>query len=477
VALDIPRAVKVMRGDIALDQQSRERFLREARAAAQLHHPNIVAVVDFGTEGDIQYLVMEYVESANLAEHLGRIPVAGRLGDPAVRQWITDVGAGLDHAHAAGVVHRDLKPANVLVRTADGRAMLTDFGIGRVQADPEPTAPGHSAATHAYLSPEQCEGSSDPTGACDVYAFAAVLYEIATGEPPFGRDAAAVSGHLIGPVPPLRQRAPDLPEALEAALAIGLAKAPGDRHRTAGELAAACLRAVPERPAAPEQPEATIQAAPAWTPPLTPVIDEPAPVEPTRGWSLQMPSLPVSSLPRPRLDVVAAAAAVLLGVAVLAAFVRAVTPVQGPQAAPPVTSAPPVARAPAIPTPVHGTLGSTFRVSGLQLRVLAVESSTAPASVPVEAAERFVLVSVQYRAGAAATVTSPYDWVVSDDSGHQYAPVVDGIGRPLPERRLGANQSANGQIGFVVPRSARGLVLNFDAQFGDGAAQVPLPLG
>src|SRR5215471_11062475 len=96
LVLDILRAVKVMRTDIARDPQYQERFLREARTAAQLHHPNIVAVYDYGTEEDVQYLVMEYVESMTLAERLARLPLAGRLTDPTVRRWVSDVAAGLD---------------------------------------------------------------------------------------------------------------------------------------------------------------------------------------------------------------------------------------------------------------------------------------------------------------------------------------------------------------------------------------------
>src|SRR5207247_3608102 len=122
-------AVKVLRDGLAELPEFRSRFLREARVAAALHHPNVVRVHDYGAEHGLQYLVMDHVEATTLADHLARLAPGQRLGDPVVRGAIRDVAAALDYAHGRGVVHLDLKPANVLVRHGDGRALLTDFGV------------------------------------------------------------------------------------------------------------------------------------------------------------------------------------------------------------------------------------------------------------------------------------------------------------------------------------------------------------
>jgi serine/threonine-protein kinase len=477
VALDIPRAVKVMQADLAVDPQFRERFLREARTAAQLHHPNIVAVFDFGTDGDIQYLVMEYVESATLADHLSRMPVPGRLGDPSVRRWVRDVGMGLDHAHAFGIVHRDLKPTNVLVKTMDGRAMLTDFGIAHARTDPRLTVAGQSVGTYAYMSPEQCEGTPDPTSASDVYALAAMLYEITTGDPPFGKGISAVSGHIQKPMPALRLKAPDLPSGLDAVLAKGLAKAPGDRYQTAGELVSNFLVAVPERTAEPEraaeteqQPDATVVTMPSapWSPPSSPYVEPEPPAPEPR---LRLPSLP--TLPRPTslpvVAVIAGVAAVVLGAVAVVAIVRMAQP--GPPRPPA-----PVPSSPGLPNPIRGAVGTPMRVGGSRLTVIDfnAQATPPPSTVVRPDAEHFVLVDVRYQAGAGAVVASPYDWVLSDDQSHVYVATVDGLSGRLPERTLSANQSVRGSLGFVVPKSAKGLVLHYDAEIGDQAAQVPL---
>jgi serine/threonine protein kinase len=233
VELNVPRAVKVMRHALAADRRFRERFLREARMAARLDHPNIVSVHDFAAEAEVQYLVMEYVDSLTLAEQLTRRPVPGRLDEPVVQRWIREVAAALDHAHGLGIVHRDLKPANVLIRSSDQRAMLTDFGIAQALDEPSLTLTGVAMGTYAYMSPEQARGQSDLTSAADVYAFAAMLVEIATGEPPFGRGLAAVGGHLGSPVPTLDVLGPDLGRRVRAAVATGLAKDPADRVASA----------------------------------------------------------------------------------------------------------------------------------------------------------------------------------------------------------------------------------------------------
>jgi MFS family permease len=151
-SLEAQRAVKAMKAGPAGHPLIRDTFLRGARSAARLRHPNVVPVYDCGVEGDLPYLVMPYVESITLEQHLERVPVARRGADPTIRQCVRDVAAALDHAHASGVVHGDLKPANVLVRTRDGRAMVGGFAVAPVPAGaPEPAPAGDVAAFAAML--------------------------------------------------------------------------------------------------------------------------------------------------------------------------------------------------------------------------------------------------------------------------------------------------------------------------------------
>jgi serine/threonine-protein kinase len=464
VDLDVPRAVKVMRSEIAGDIHFRERFLREARTAARLDHPNIVAVHDFAADAEIQYLVMEYVEGLTMAEHLLRRPVAGRLDDPVVHRWIREVAAALDQAHELGIVHRDLKPANVLIRTRDGRAMLTDFGIAQAANEPSLTLTGRTMGTYAYMSPEQVRGMSDLTGAVDIYAFAAMLVEIATGEPPFGRGMAAVGGHLTSPAPALDYGGPEVARRLSAVLAVGLAKEPPDRYRTAGELAEAVLEVVGAAPReeAPAKP-APVQVAE----PLAELTDAERTVD--RPWTALRGSTvaPAPSQPphRRRIALAAAGGAVLLLAGLVAGIV-----ILGSHA--------PASRTPAasLPAPVAGTIGSPFRVAGLALTVVTVSSQAPPPNVQATAADRLVVVLVRCQAdGSGPGIVTPYDWSVIDASGAVYRPVVDGVGEPLAEKELRNGQTIEGRIGFVVPRAAQGLTLHFGAEVGDEAGLVPIP--
>jgi MFS family permease len=150
--LEAPRAVKAMKAGAAGHPLIRDAFLRGARSAARLRHPNVVPVCDCGVEGDVPYLVMPFVESLTLEQHLERVPAARRAGDPTIRQCVRDVAAALDHAHANGVVHGDLKPANVLVRMRDGRAVVGGFAVAPVPPGaPEPAPAGDIAAFAALL--------------------------------------------------------------------------------------------------------------------------------------------------------------------------------------------------------------------------------------------------------------------------------------------------------------------------------------
>ena len=223
-------AVKVLPQHLALDDDFRARFVREARLAGRLSHPNIVRVYDAGEAEGRPFIVMEYVPGTSLAE-VGRLPV-GRVVDVGVQAC-----TGLQHAHDAGLVHRDVKPANLLVRE-DGVLKIADFGIARAAESTRQTQAGTLLGTAAYLAPEQIAGE-DATPASDVYALGAVLYELLTGRPPYafsslGELAAKQSDGLIAPVADV---APSVPREVEAAVMHALARDAGFRPGSAAELA------------------------------------------------------------------------------------------------------------------------------------------------------------------------------------------------------------------------------------------------
>ncbi|HLT16729.1 MAG TPA: Stk1 family PASTA domain-containing Ser/Thr kinase [Acidimicrobiales bacterium] len=236
--LDRPVAVKVLFPEFATDPAFVERFRREATAAANLNHPNIVGVYDWGEADSTYFIVMEYVDGRTLAEILR---TEGPLHPDRVADIGADVAAALGFAHRNGVVHRDVKPGNVIV-TSTGLVKVADFGIARAitaSTEDDLTQVGQVMGTAAYFSPEQARGENvDPRS--DIYSLGVVLYELATGRPPFAGDSpvAIAYKHVHeSPVPP-RQVDPTLPQALEAIILKTLAKNPANRYPSAEDLRA-----------------------------------------------------------------------------------------------------------------------------------------------------------------------------------------------------------------------------------------------
>jgi len=274
-------AVKVLGAQYAADRGARARFAREARTAARAcDHPHIATIYDIGEHGEDAFIVMEYFSGGTVADQLRAASAGGRRvpRDSALR-WLREAAAGLDHAHAAGIVHRDVKPANLLL---DGQERLAvgDFGIARLADDTHMTQTGQLLGTAAYLSPEQAHGRP-ATAASDRYAFAVVAYELLTGTRPFvgGPPTAQVRQHAEAQ--PLRasEAAPGLPTAIDLVFARGLAKEPGERPASAAELVDEIERAL--HPA--QQAERTL--------PLAPVAPAPVPAAPvvTRGRPRETP--------------------------------------------------------------------------------------------------------------------------------------------------------------------------------------------
>jgi len=192
-------ALKILSPALMQDTNASERFLREARLAANLDHPHIVPVHDVGTHAGMAYIAMQFEPGGTVS------PVAGELRDSSdALRIVRDIATALDYAHAKGVVHRDIKPANIL-RRADGACMLTDFGIARVmESESVLTSEGTSIGTPHYMSPEQLRGEK-VDGRADLYSLGVVLYQLLTGELPFvGSDGWAIGmQHLSAEIPRL----------------------------------------------------------------------------------------------------------------------------------------------------------------------------------------------------------------------------------------------------------------------------------
>jgi serine/threonine-protein kinase len=227
-------ALKLIAPELGESQSFRERFLREARVAAGLSHPNVVTVYDAGEVDDLLYIAMQFVPGSDLARILTR---EGRLGPYRALDVLRQVASALDTAHAHGLIHRDVKPGNVLI---DGRhAYLTDFGLTkeRLASETQLTRSGEVVGTTHYLAPEQVEGRP-LDGRADNYALGCLLFHCLTGEVPFPRDndMAVMYAHVHDDAPKLSEKRPGLPPGLDAVLDKALDKSAERRFATCEEM-------------------------------------------------------------------------------------------------------------------------------------------------------------------------------------------------------------------------------------------------
>ena len=237
-------AIKVLRPEITAALGS-ERFLREIGIAARLSHPHIVPLIDSGEAGGLLYYVQPHVPGGSLRERLTaerQLPLKDAL------RIAQEIGAGLDFAHRKGFVHRDVKPENILF--ADGHAVLADFGVARACCDAEEDTPedrklvtevGLAVGTPEYMSPEQASGDMDLGTASDLYSLACVVYEMLAGEPPFAgaNPRVIMAKHVTERVRSVRGVRPEVPVAVERALARALEKDPEQRFASTAEFVTA----------------------------------------------------------------------------------------------------------------------------------------------------------------------------------------------------------------------------------------------
>jgi serine/threonine-protein kinase len=238
--LDRPVALKILFPELSVDRAFVERFRREAQAAANLSHPNIVPVFDWGEDGGTYFIVMEFIDGRALSSILRS---AGPMHPDRAAEIAADVAMALAYAHRHGVIHRDVKPGNVLI-TEEGTVKVTDFGIARaINTEESLTQTGAVMGTATYFSPEQAEGMGVDARS-DIYSLGVVLFEMVTGRPPFMGDTpvAVASKHVRENPPTPREINPSVPPDLEAIILKCLAKSPEYRYATGDDLRVDLLR-------------------------------------------------------------------------------------------------------------------------------------------------------------------------------------------------------------------------------------------
>jgi serine/threonine protein kinase len=308
-----PVAIKMVHPHLSNNPEFVRRFEEEAASVARLRHPNIIQVYDFSHEGDLYYMVMEYLAGETLQARLKRLNASGRrLPLRDALRYAADICKAAGYAHQRGMIHRDIKPANVML-DVHGNAILMDFGIARIIGGQQHTATGAVLGTALYMAPEQIQGLH-PDARADIYSIGVLLYESLSGRPPFEADSAMtlMMMHLHDPVPDLEQFHPGIPEGVEQIVYRALEKDRTNRYQSGEEMATALqdflaieaarpaelpVKPLPARPQAPSPsplsaPQATIiEQAPALDPGATHMEATP-PLDPEATFVEPLPTPP-----------------------------------------------------------------------------------------------------------------------------------------------------------------------------------------
>jgi serine/threonine protein kinase len=270
-------ALKILPRHLATDPQFMGRFEQEAKVIANLQHPHILPVFDYGEADGYTYIAMPFIETGTLSDILRGMP----LPIDRIRSIISQIGDALDYAHSRGIVHRDIKPSNILIDQR-GNCLLADFGIAKMmEGTAEFTKTGGIVGTPAYMSPEQGLGDI-PDGRSDIYSLGVILYEMATGRPPYNAETpmAIVIKHIHDPLPLPRSINPQISDDLERVILKALSKKREERYATAGQFVQAIQALknnIPEKStlvANRSMPEVTITA-----PPVATQIETPIPIQ------------------------------------------------------------------------------------------------------------------------------------------------------------------------------------------------------
>jgi serine/threonine protein kinase len=248
--LDRMVALKILPPELTIDQTYIERFKREAKSAAAMHHPNVVTIFEVGELDKMHYISMHYVEGQTLTDLM---QAEGAMSVERVVELLGPVGSALDAAHAKKIIHRDIKPSNIMISN-DGNIYLTDFGLARM-VDPAAaaTSAGMLLGTPEYMSPEQAQGLSEIGYATDIYALGIVAYQMLSGTLPFAGETTMMSlfARLKDPPRPLHEALPTINPAVETAVMKALERDPANRYTQASALVAALQAAASGAPAAP----------------------------------------------------------------------------------------------------------------------------------------------------------------------------------------------------------------------------------